>query len=74
MPDPGCPGRRGRRRRIVMVEADRQPDESVVLREPEPEARARCGRVPEFVVTVIHPYEKMPRRNDEVQPGNKERP
>ena len=47
-----------------MVEADRQADGSVVLRDPEPEACAQCGIVPEFVVTVIFPVVEAPNRQD----------
>jgi hypothetical protein len=74
LPDPGCPGCSDRRGRMVLVKADRLADGSVVFRGTKPEACAECGIVPEFVVTVIHPYVKWPDRNDEVQHGNKERP
>jgi len=74
VPDPGCLACRDRRGRSVMVDADRQADGSVVLRDPEPEACAQCGIVPEFLITVIRPYVNEPDRNDEVQHGNKERP
>jgi hypothetical protein len=52
LPDPGCPGCRDRRGRIVLVEAERLADGSVVFRDKEPEACARCGIVPENVVQV----------------------
>jgi hypothetical protein len=42
--------RSDRRGRIVMVEADRQADGSVVLRNQYREACAQCGIVPEVVL------------------------
>src|SRR5690349_10193388 len=50
LPNPGFPGCRGRRCRIVLVEAERVTDGSVVLRDKGLEPRARCGIVPENVV------------------------
>jgi hypothetical protein len=56
VPDAGCPACRDRRGQLVMVEAERRADGSVVLRDKEPEACAQCGVVPENVVQVILSY------------------
>jgi hypothetical protein len=55
--DPGCPGCR-HRRRIVMVDSQRQPDDSVTPLEPMPVPCATCGRTPEFIIEIVRPYEE----------------
>ena len=59
--DPGCPACRHRQGRIVMVEAERRPDASVVLRDQEPAACNQWGIVPEIVVMV---YRSVAERGD----------
>jgi hypothetical protein len=73
VPDPGCSGCRDRRGRVVMVEADRLADGSVVLRDQKPPACAQCGVVPENVVTVILSVVGGPNPPEERPGGNEER-
>jgi hypothetical protein len=74
VPDPGCLACSDRRGLIVLVEAERLADGSVVLRGTEPEVCAQCGIVAENVVQVFHSYMERRNRYDDVQHGNKERP
>jgi hypothetical protein len=57
LPDPGCPGCR-HRHRIVMVDCQRRRDGSVTPLEPVPAPCATCGRIPEFIVEIVRPYEE----------------
>ncbi len=54
VPDPGCPGCRERRGRVVMVNCRQQRDGSFVPQEPMPTACAVCWKVPELVVEIRH--------------------
>jgi hypothetical protein len=51
----------------------RLPDGSVVLWNKEPEACARCGIVPEFIVKVILSVVGGPNRPEERLSGTEER-
>jgi hypothetical protein len=62
VPDSVCPGCRGRRGRIVLVEAERLADSSVVPRDQQPEACAQCGIVPENVVKISLSVVEAPNR------------
>jgi hypothetical protein len=57
LPDPGCPGCR-HRDRVVVVDCQRQRDSSVTSLEPVPSPCTTCGRVPEFIVEIVRPYEE----------------
>ncbi len=54
VPDPGCPGCRERRGRVVMVNFRQQRDGSFVPQELMPMACTVCEKVPEFVVEIMH--------------------
>jgi hypothetical protein len=56
VPDPGCRKCRDRRGRLVFVECRRQRDGSVKAMNPMPCACEGCGRLPEFVTQVVHPF------------------
>ena len=49
----GCRACRERRRFKVLITAQRAPDGTVALNDPEPEPCPSCGEVPEHIIVVI---------------------
>jgi hypothetical protein len=66
-PDPGCRACQGRQR-IVLVECQRERDDSVTPLEPLPAPCAACGCVPEFVVQIIRTYDGPQPATDQWPP------
>ena len=73
LPDPGCPGCSARRGWIVLVEADRLADGSVVVRDQEPAACGLGGVVPEEVVKLIVTIAGVPDQLGDAAGDNTER-
>jgi hypothetical protein len=74
VPEPGSPGCCDRRGRIVLVQAHRLADGSVVLRGTKPEACGLCGAVPEHVVKLILSVAGGPDQPEDAPGDNTERP
>jgi hypothetical protein len=52
--DPGCPGRRDRRGRPVLVNVQELPDGTVTYPDDdEPKPCEQCGEIPEVITTII---------------------
>jgi hypothetical protein len=48
-----CPACHDRRGRVMLVAARQLPDGTIVPRDPEPTACARCGKGPEEIIEII---------------------
>ncbi len=65
VPDPGCATCRHRRACLVFLECRRQRDGSVQSLSPWPAVCESCGRLPEFVTQVVHPFDQTRYPHDE---------